>query len=402
MNYHNSGLYSGPVTAPVIPVSTGPLPSPSLSQEPVGVNYQPNAKIGNNSVGAIVEVQEERSAVIRMVSGLFYFISVQAFLVSLGSVGLLVYINYLTGGTGFPDFYYLKFFPSVGIVPILFVIATLIFIFDAIKVSDGSHASWWGGVTSLLIIPPLLAFSLPMLLRSVLNLFTLPYILEKSALPIPVFDPSAVGPLFYVFLFYDVILIIMLLFFNEYHYESIPLHETQESRLGYGALFYGLPIFLFILYAYGRSYGANIITWNTQRTVPYKLISAKTFIPGFRAYLTNISTGRELAETLNATQFTYTIYQPSDSSVDRPIHANVKQTKVKSNFSLSQFVKLLSPDPLAVQTEFYEQAQNHQAYMVTTKMERYALYLTMDNVLVLLSSSDATTTQLLEFAGVLK
>lgn len=402
MNYYNSGLYSGPTTAPVVTVPSGPLPSRPLSQDPIGANYQPNANIGNNAPGVIVEVQEERSAVIRMVSGLFYFIAIQTFFVSLMSVELLIYMNYLTGGTGFPDFYYLKFFPSFGSVPILFVIATLVFFFDATKVSDGSHSSWWGGVTSLFIIPPLLAFGLPFLVRSVLNLFMLPYIIEKSILPLPTFDPSAVTPLFYVFLFYDVILVVMFLFFNEYHYESTPLHEKQVSRLGYSALFYGLPVFLFILYAYGRSYGADIIIWNTQRTVSYSLITAKTFIPGLRTYLTNITTGRELAGTLTATQLIYTIYQPSASLQDRPIHANVKQAKVQSNFLLSEFVKLLSPDPYAVQVDFHEHAQSNKIFLVTTKMARYAVYLTMDNVLVLLTSSDATTKELLGFAGVLK
>jgi hypothetical protein len=389
-----------------IPTSTAPVNSPQITQKTpeshptVYVDTQQLTDYGED-FGRIVssEIDEIKPRVIKFIAYLFHIISFAYATLTLILFSTIIALAIYLTNAGSPGFIYLKYFPTIGLLPILSCLAMIIFMFVAYKIQDGSKISWIIAVMSLLTFPISFAFMMPVMSQPLVKLSTVYAGTTDHPLTPLSLSVNSLNSFYSLFLIFEGILFLLLIFLKNFHFQYRPLTNNAKTSLlvVFAVLF--IPITSVMGYGYYKSVDNNFGYTKASNSVGFHIYFPNT-PPGGRQIASYFNTNDALGDMYNALKVTYDVPLPTllQTGLSSPI--TIKEAKTLDDFNLVNFVNKQDRDVgVPVNTFKLENALNNTGYSTIKGIYHYIWYLTNDNVLINIYSSTASTDELIQFAS---
>jgi len=375
---------------------------PTQSQTPVPpsspVSSQP--QVFTQQTDSTFTAGEEKPRIVKTISALFFLISILYIMGTVSMAGIIVIMD-RTMGSGELVFSFLKYFPTFGFIPLLFSLVTLLFSFAALKIRNGSKFSLWLGIIILSSVPLPVAFLSQTLMSPFVNLATnfkggtgentptIPFNLANLRFEDPIFILSFIA------------LVLLIISFKKFNFVNEPLSKIAKIFLTLLFFVLVLPTFLVVSLGYIRANDTDYGFAKAKSEVSYHVYKP-TLTAGGLVNATKFITNKELAGKHNAIQVTYDIPFTDLVKEGKGKMIVLKQVGVESGFDLDSFVSSEVKNSSSQQPINLAVAINQKAFLIQRKLEKIDLnflaYVTNDNVLIFLSSHQASVDELIQFA----
>lgn len=344
---------------------------------------------------------KEKPKILNRISELIFLIAILYVFSTIGTLGVYYVIDHVFS-SGELALSFLKNFPTWGLIPIMFSFVSLIFFYVAIKVRNGSKFSFWLGVFFLLAIP-LLTVLINQILMS-------PFIKFLSKGIEEVTESGSFNPILFrfsyaIFIFVLISLILLIFSFKKFQFPNTPLTTKARVFLILLALFLILPTIILVSLGYIRASDTDYGYTYASSQVTYHVYKPSSLPPGLD-YATKFMVGKELAGKQNAIQVSYDVgfdkaFNPEQSKI-----IVLKQVEVEPGFDLYTFASTLFKDADPSQTVTLSKAANQTAYFIERNLEKIKIntltFVTIDNVLIQISTPKASQEELIQFAESLR
>lgn len=389
------------IQEPINPQSFQPL-SPSVPPPASFTQAQIHPSLQTDQV---FTAEEEKPKIFKIISAFLFFIAFLYGLTAVMITGVILIINRAESNAGGPDFNFLKYFPAVGLIPFLILLATLFFLIAALKIRDGSRSSWWMGVISLIAIP----IPLDLIIVAILTGLSKSTQTINSAQGENIIGSSlnlhALGRLIYAFAIFELALLPLLIFFKKFHFAGQSLSKKAKIFITIIIIVFVLPIISMMSYGYYKTtdtdYGYNKVKFGVNYHV-YK----PQFIPGGRVNSTIFIPKKELAGIQNAIQVAYGT--PLDEMMKGKTSSLIimKQVGINPGFDLKSFAPSVFKEPTSIEQMPLSLAVKGNAYLIqktSGKLELKILtFITPDNVLITITTPNASKEELIQLAESLR
>jgi len=364
----------------------------SVPQAQTTVPSQPVTSFSNNDL-----LTEEKPKIIKTVSIFIFLIAFLYIITTMSLLGIIV-IWERSMGKGDLIVPFLKYFPTFGLIPIMFSFVSLFFLYLAFKIRNGSRFSLWLGISSLLVVPILIAFFSQILMSSFTKLATYNNFNKSiSSLPLNSNNFNFGDP---IFILAAISVVLIFISFKKFHFNNDKISNKAKVFLVIVFVILIVPtisiISLYYIKAQDTDYG-----FTKMKTAVNYHVYKPGLIPNGLIYATKFTFGKELAGKQNAIRVTYDI--PFDELIrrgkTRPTIIN--QVGVETGFNLEAFAKTFVKDAKP-QKIMLSKAVNQIGYFIQNKFGNFTqntiVYLTNDNVLIVLTSLNGTFEELIQFA----
>lgn len=392
------------------PVSEFRMDTHSRQSQPVRATEPPSKKSseyvgeGFQVFGRIVtaDVDEKPSPVTGLISSFFFLVTFLFATVTILAFGTIIALAIALSNAGSPQFIYLKYYPQVGLLPIITCLATLVFLYVSHKIRDGSRYSWVIAVLSLIVLPVSFTYLLPALTYPLVKLVSVYAGSPAKPLIAPSISVRELGQLSSLFLLFEAGVVLLLIFIGSFTKKGRPLSGAAKSSLAVISGLFLIPISTVTAYGY---YSANYTDFGyTKATeyVSYHIYTPRDY-PGDRVHATNFILNEELADVFNAVKVTYDVPLPTRIQTGEISPITVKQVEVHPKFSLEKFTAALdrSSDAL-IEPVRIRAAANEIGYVTNKGQLHYLTFVMPDNVLILINSPSGNTEDLIAFADLLE
>jgi len=342
-------------------------------------------------------VSEEKPKVFGAVSVMIFLIA-SIYVFSALSLLAVIFIMGRVEGTGVV-FSFLKYFPSFGIVPIVFSFAAFTFYYIALKVREGSGRSFWLGTISLVVIPIFIAYMSQVSMSSFVN-----QVSESSQ------AGGSIGSIASgqtrlrlddpIFILAIVSIVVMVWSHKKFVFKSSSLSKKARIFLLLIIVLFVVPVVGAVSFDYRKALDTDYGYAAATRAVTYHVYRPRE-VPKGLAYASKVLGGQKLAGKQNAVQLAFDI--PLDDMLkDKPLRVTiVRQVGVEKGFNIEDFAATYMEGAVPQKISL-PKAANQTAYQLQKPMEQSflnaLLYLTNDNVLIVLISPASTTDQLMQLA----
>lgn len=329
----------------------------------------------------VVDGERRETALGTKVVSVILFIVGTAYLFSaLVHFALNVVLNYVASfDQGYFIFEFLRYFPTMGLIPIILVAVAITFFFTALKIREQSRLYWAVALSALLIIP------VPML---IINRFLLaPFVkftqTDGSQLSMPSktsFDLAFALPGFTdQVIIFIVVIAIAVLFIKFKEFTNPPQSLSSRAKIFLVVIFllFVAPIWGTMAYGYytltDHDRGFSQMQNRTSFRILRPTYLPKDFVVLGRPKNTADVTGGKTAVGI--------VYGPPLNNFSEPGILVLYEQKVVPGFDLAKYVQSLVKDPVKerVRTLPLSQAKSGQAYVRHVSDKSYFLYFVDQN-----------------------
>lgn len=364
-------------------------PEPDVNQA-IFPQPQPNLQ------SIISTTQEEKPKIIKTISILFFAAAILYVMSTASFVGIIVIIDRAMGSAD-SSFSFLRYFPTFGVVPILFSLVTLTYFYVSLKIRNGSKFSYWLGISSLLAIPVPVDYIGQILMASFINLASSGSKTTGANIPTLPINPTSLKfgllPL--------LILILLIISFKKFKFSNNPISKKAKVFLVSVTLLLVLPTISIMGLKFLEARDTDFGYTKAKAHVTYRLYKPSP-LPNGLVNTTKFVVGKELAGKQNAVQVAYDV--PFTKLIEKGTSKLVilKQVGIEPGFNLRDFVSatkdLTSFDQISVNL-----TANQEAYLAQKNNGHYDLkilsFVTPDDVLITLTTPNATKEELIQLAN---
>lgn len=377
-------------------ISSGPKFQPQASQSFV---VSSNNDSPDQSISGGIQ-KEQKPKMIKTISVIFFINALGNILRFILLFAMLFTLEMDSTKAGNPPFIFLKYFPKIGLIPVIFSFMVFVNFYIALKMSNGSRFSFWAGILSLIILP--VGYSL-FVYWTFLPLYQSSDLVvnDPSGTNIPklnFLDPSLI--------FYILILIMIIVSYKKFRFENTAISLK-------GKIFLVLLIFLIVIPT-TLLMGMGFVAGNNpedgyakaQSSVNYHIYKPQ-IVPGGRTFFTVFQTNQDLGGLKNAVQVAYDVPFDERFTIGAGNVIILRQVGVGSGFDLSAFVDKETSSSgntkISLSNALNQKALLHQSKSENGKISLIYLYfITPDNVLIRFATMKATKEELLQMAQSLK
>jgi len=204
-----------------------------------------------------------------------------------------------------------------------------------------------------------------------------------------------------IFILSFIALVLLIISFKKFNFVNEPLSKIAKIFLTLLFFVLVLPTFLVVSLGYIRANDTDYGFAKAKSEVSYHVYKP-TLTAGGLVNATKFITNKELAGKHNAIQVTYDIPFTDLVKEGKGKMIVLKQVGVESGFDLDSFVSSEVKNSSSQQPINLAVAINQKAFLIQRKLEKIDLnflaYVTNDNVLIFLSSHQASVDELIQFA----
>lgn len=383
------------ITQAFLQVNTPPIPqTPTTSQSSPAVSSQQVISSPNK----VNPSTEEKPKIIKTISALIFLIASLYILSTVSMLGIIVIMEHSMGAADLV-FSFLKYFPTFGIIPIMFSFVTFFFFYLAFKIRNGSKFSLWLAVSSLLIIPTLAAIFSQIIISPIVKLVA-GYDSSVKSIPSSYLSLSNLRFGDPIFVLAVISLVLIAISFKRFHFHNDPISNKAKVFLALVAFILIIPSVSVVSLDYVKSQDTDYGYTKAKTAAGYHIYKPSP-VPNGLTYASKFILGKELAGKQTAVQVAYDI--PFDELMrnGQSRLIVVKQVEVETGFNLDAFASTFVKDA-SLQKITLSKAVNQTGYLLQKKLGNSELnaiaYLTNDSVLITLMSPKATSEELIEFA----
>lgn len=347
-------------------------------------SQQPSLSNDQNDVSA-----EEKPKIIKAAATLVFSIGTLYTMGAISILGVILVMN-MAMSNSYLAVSVLQYFPTTGVVPIVFSLVSLFFFYVAIKIGSGSKFSFLLALSSLVVVPVLVAFFSQALLSPFLG------VLAGNTENSPV--PTAVLELRHdlILILAIVCVILLLLSFKKFTFTNESISKKAKIFLG---LVFGIlvvPVISIVLLNFSNARETDYGFTKAKATVGHHIYKPAIIPSGF-AYASTFVLEKELAGKQSAVQVVFDI--PFDMLLkgeqSNPIV--LSQVHVGAGFDLYSFATTYMEDA-DIQEMYLMNAADNEGYLLQRSIGDSTLssilYLTQDNILISVISPKATSEEL--------
>jgi len=341
---------------------------------------------------------EKKPRIIKIVSLFIFLIASLYVLTMVQLLGIIIIIERSFEAAN-STLSFLKNFPTFGIIPIMFSLVSFFFFYLAFKIRNGSKFSLWLSISSLIIIPPLTAF-ISQILISPLAQLAASYGSSNKSIPSSPLNPSNLlfDNLMFILVIISVILIAIS--FKKFHFRNDPISNAAKVFLASVVVILIIPTLLIISLDYFKTLDTDFGYTKAKTTVGYHIYKPIS-VPNGMAYASKFITGKELAGKQNAVQVAYDIPFEELRKGRQSKLSIVQQVYVEPGFNLEAFATTFVKDSNP-QKIFISKAVNQTGFLIQKPLGNSTLstivYLTSDNILIMLVSPKVSPEELTQLA----
>jgi hypothetical protein len=376
---------------------TAPNPAKNNNPEPTFIN---NADFYGKVVSA--EIHENIPKVISLISSLFFMITFSYTTVTILFVAVIIALAIALSNSGSPGFVYLKYYPKVGLLPIYSSAIAFIFMWVAFKLREGSRTSWFMAVISLMTLPVTFSLVMPVMTYPLIRLVSIYAGSAQKPLIQPSISLEALSQFFSVFLLFDAVLILLIIFLRYFKLPSQSLSNNAKTSLMVIAQLLCLPVVGVSAYGYYSAQTSDYGYVKVSQQVPYHIYYV-TDAPGGRQFSTKFIPNEELGGIFNAVKVSYDVPLPMVMQTGKNSTIILKQVIVNPDFVLEKFISNLDRNAdTNIDTVPLTNTLNKKGYFIVHGASTYLYIMMPDQVLVEISSLAVTRDDLINFAESLK
>ena len=341
-----------------------------------------------------VSPTEKKPKIINIISIFIFLIASLYIFKLLGFLGIIVIMGKSLSGNGLVVFSVIKYFPSFGILLILFSFVTFFTFYFTFKIRNGSKKSFFLGLLFLLIVPTLSSFIAVILIAPIAKLGAALNTTQASSplKPVNFLDP--------IFILNIVSVILLVISYKKFHFNNVSLSKKAKVFLIIIFTVIFVPSGLIIFSDYAKSFDTDYGYTNAKASVNYHIYRPKS-LPDNLSYATKFSLGNEFAGRQNGVRVGFDI--PFDKIIKgektKPIVMN--QVIVESGFDIdrfsSTFIKDVNPQKIKIL-----KSVNQNGYLFQKKFgtanSYFIVFMTNDNILISLGSINASPEELAQLA----
>lgn len=366
---------------------------------------KPEAEIATDfpEYGRIVstEVLTEGSLPAKIIAPLFFLMTFSYTTLSLLFIGTILALSIALSNAGSPGFYFLKYYPKLGLLPVMSSLASLTFLYVSFKIRDSSRASWFLAILTLAIIPLSLSFILPVMSYPLVKLVAVYAGTPEKPLVSPSINLTTLSNFFSVFLLFESMLFLLIATIKSFNKKMRPLGSNAKSAIAIMLLLIIFPVSGIVAYGYFDAYTSDYGYADVYDQVDYPI-----YIPEFpennRLLSSKFIDNEILADNYNAIKTTYDIPLPSviESGHTSPI--TIIQSQVAADFDLPGFLFTQNRDNnQVIKAVDLKSAFGNTGYIIEKRTQTELWLIMPESVLVELSTATATSDELISIAELL-
>jgi len=332
------------------------------------------------------EKEEEKPKIIKILSNFFYFIGILYVFSTLNFAGIVLITDFSMQKNGLV-FSYLKDFPTLGYLPILFSIMTLLFFYSGLKINNGSKFSFWLGLITLFTQFPA-AFLSQYLLKSFFALIlnqkeNTENIFNFNLLNIKFNDP--------IFALSFIALILLIFSYKKFKFTNQSISKKGKILIITLIVVFILPIYGLIFLSYLNALDQDYGFTKVRSKVSYHLYRP-SYIPGGRFYITKFNFGEKLAGFNNAVGVRFgPSLKEKIQKTDKAVGViQLVQVGVNDKFDLNSFIKKSFPTSVPKKI-LISLAKNGEGYYFEKNMFKFINFVTKDNTLIVITTDSRTS-----------
>lgn len=341
--------------------------------------------------------EEKKPKVALIISILFFLIAVLYGIGVVRILGVLLVLNNVSSTVGL-KFLFLRDFPTLGLITIIYAIVALAISYMAIKIRNGSKFSFWLGIIllSFLFIP--LSFVTIGLLLPLYNVAngnaTNPAPLNILDVKNFLTDPALI--------LYFLIFLLLIASFKKFHFENTSISGKSKIFLAIITIVLIVPTISILTYGYLQANDKNYGYSNAQSKVGYHLYQP-SYIPQGLVPL-SFSNGKEMADKNNAVLI---VYAPPINRKAEPENIPTPlvlftQVQVDESFDLNAYISSKYKNTYSTKQVPLAKSKNQQAVYLEKKATKVLMFVTNDNVLIHLTAINISLEDLMQMAESLK
>lgn len=346
-------------------------------------------------------IGEDRPKVIKTVSTLMLIISLLYVIKTFSMLGVVYVLNNALG-KGNLAFSSLEQLPIFYILLVLFYLTSIFFFYLSFKIRNGSKFSWLLSLSSLLIVPAFISI-LGQFIFSPLGRFS-----DVISGGQSVYLEASLSKLFtfpnLVFLIIIITIIILVGSFKSFHYNDEPISKRYKIGIIIMSFVVVVPIISLVFLGYLNTINNDYGFKKSSLSVGYHIYKPRV-VPDGLIYATEFTAGKELAGSQNAVQVSYDMPIQEIANEGQSKIIVLKQVKVANDFDLEKFVETFQEDSNISQVSL-DNALNKNGFLVQKPLGNSTLtsliYLTEDNILIVLMSPKVTAEDLVKFSAILE
>lgn len=293
-------------------------------------------------------------------------------------------------------FSFLQYFPTWGLVPILFSLLTVVFLYVAFKIRNGSRFSLWLGIGALVTVFPV-AFIIHMLIAPFVSFTSSLSETAGDTLPMN-FNMFRFGDLIFILAFISLVLLFMS--FKKFRFSNDLLSRRAKVFLTILTVIFVLPTVAFISFGYIKASDTDFGYTDAQSQVTYHVYKLSPLPPDL-VNATKFLTDKELAGRQDAVRVAYDVPFDVGLTTGQSKLIILTQVGVGPGFDVGSFAATFIEDATVQQTPLTVGA-NQTGYLLQRTSESLAItavvYVTSDNVLITLMSPGAGSDELMRLA----
>jgi len=350
------------------------------------------------------DIDYQKPITVNLISHVFFAIAFIFTTITLGLFAVILAIAITLTNSGAPKFAFLKYYPQIGLMPLISGFTILVFLYIAYKIRDGSRISWVMGAMTLMFIPAGYAFAMPLLSFPLVRTVSVYAGTFNTATVIPQISLDTISRFSFVFLIFEVVLILLIMFIRDFRFPSKGISSSAITTIIVVFILIILPVYAATAYAY---YDAGTDSFGLKTV--QNLAKFQLYLPdnefSHRVPATNYSLYNDLGGLYGAVKIVYDLPLPAIIQTNKHSRITMKQALKPDRIKFSQF---LADRPRNARAEIKEIslskdiAIDAKGYLIEYGDSIFLYLITYDNVIIELETSEAFEEDLILLAESLK
>lgn len=357
----------------------------------------------DSDTGRIISAifEEQKPAVITIISSLFFLITFIFTTLTLFSFGLILALAITLNNAGTPGFLYLRYYPNIGLLPIITCAAAIVFMYIGYKIRDASRFGWTAGMLSLAVIPIAFSLVMPVMSYPLVRLVSIYAGTARQAFQPPVIDLTMLSRFFSILLVFEGVLVLLIASARHFRFPDQPLPQNARSSMIMMIFLFLVPISTVMAYGYIDSQDTDMGYAVAQSRVGYRLYVPE-IVAGNRTFATRYITDEELAGLYNAVRVTFDVPLPTLLKTGKNSQIILKEVQVGNDFSLESYLSDHTAPGSKTETIPLSESLNGSAFLVQDDTRASLWTMFPENILIMASTKTATPEELTEFVASLR
>lgn len=309
---------------------------------------------------------------------------------------MLYILNKGMGSVSGIDFELLRYLPAFGILPVIFALVFIIFLYGALKINNYSKFSFWWNIISLIIIPIPLSFAvLYMISHSLSSELTAQS--SYFASPVKTITDGIKGGNI-VNVIQLIVIILLIISSKKLSSPNEPLSIKNKIIFLLFFIIAFVPSVIYPTYGFIKTLNTDYGYTQAQNQVTYHIYKPTT-LPSDLVYALKYQNNTTLGESKNAVKTGFDV--PLDKLIKEGKGKAIilQQAGIDQSFNFEDYLQPMKKDSTSIQEVNISVPKNGKAFLITKSFVKLLTFTTADDVLILLVSPRASNLELITIAN---